>query len=42
LHFSPDFTDKLANEMKPSTTVIVTDYVMVRKPIADSGYFAAE
>jgi hypothetical protein len=42
LRFSPDFADKLANEMKPGTTVIVTDYAVVRKPIADSGYFAAE
>jgi hypothetical protein len=42
LRFSPDFADKLANEMKPGTTVIVTDYTVVRKPIADSSYFAAE
>jgi hypothetical protein len=42
LHFSPDFADKLANEMKPGTTVIVTDNAVVRKPIADSGYFAAD
>jgi hypothetical protein len=31
----------LANEMKPGTTVIVTDYPVVRKPVADSTYFAA-
>jgi hypothetical protein len=42
LRFSPDFADKLANEMKPGTIVIVTDYPVVRKPIADSGYFAAD
>src|SRR5205814_3930665 len=42
LRFSPDFADKLANEMKPGTTVIVTDYPVVRKPVADSTYFAAD
>jgi len=41
LRFSPDFADKLANELKPGTTVIVTDYAVVRKPVADSTYFAA-
>jgi hypothetical protein len=40
LRFSPDFADKLANEMKPGTTVIVTDYPVVRNPKADSTYFA--
>jgi hypothetical protein len=42
LRFSPDFADKLANEMKPGTTVIVTDYPVVRKPVADSTYFAVK
>jgi hypothetical protein len=42
LRFSPDFADKLAIEMKPGTTVIVTDYPVVRKPVADSTYFAAK
>ena len=41
LQFSPDFADKLANELKPGTTVIVTDYPIVRKPIAQSDVFAA-
>ena len=40
LRFSPDFADKLANEMKPGTTVIVTDYPVVRKPTTDSTVFA--
>src|SRR6201987_5989719 len=40
LHFSPDFADKLANEMKPGTTVIVTDNAVVRKPKSDSTFFA--
>ena len=40
LRFSPDFADKLANELKPGTTVIVTDYPVVRKPKSDSTYFA--
>lgn len=42
LHFSPDFADKLANELNPGTTVIVTDLPVVKKPVADSSYFAAE
>jgi hypothetical protein len=42
LHFSPDFADKLANELKPGTTVIVTDYPVVRKPKSDSTYFAVD
>jgi len=33
LHFSPDFADKLASELKPGTTVIVTDYTAVRNPV---------
>jgi hypothetical protein len=41
LHFSPDFADKLANELKPGTTVIVTDYPAVRKPVTQSDVFAA-
>jgi hypothetical protein len=40
LHFSPDFADKLANELKPGTTVIVTDYTVVRKPKTQSDVFA--
>jgi hypothetical protein len=41
LQFSPDFADKLAKELKPGTTVIVTDYPVVRKPVAQSDVFAA-
>ena len=41
LQFSPDFADKLANELKPGTTVIVTDYPVVRKPVTQSDVFAA-
>src|SRR3954447_8871050 len=40
LHFSPDFADKLANELRPGTTVIATDYPVVRKPVARSDVFA--
>ena len=36
-----DAADKLANEMKLGTTVIVTDYPVVREPTTDSTYFAA-
>src|SRR5258705_1946479 len=42
LHFSPDFADKLANELKPGTTVIVTEYPVIRKPFADNKYFSAD
>jgi len=40
LQFSPDFADKLANELKPGTTVIVTDTPVVRKPVTRSDVFA--
>jgi hypothetical protein len=36
LHFSPDFADKLANELKPGATVIITDYPVVRKQKPDA------
>ena len=42
LNFSPDFADKLANELKPGTTVIVTDYPAVRNPVTQSDVFAAK
>jgi len=41
LRFSPELANKLADEIKPGTTVIVTDSQIVRKPVADSTYFAA-
>src|SRR3954454_19197043 len=41
LSFSPDFADKLAIELNSGTTVTVTDYPVVRKPVADSTYFAS-
>ena len=40
LRFNPDFAHKVADAMKPGTTVIVTDQQVVRKPTADSTYFA--
>ena len=40
LRFSPDFADKLANELKPGTTVIVTDLPVIRKPVTQSDVFA--
>ena len=40
LRFSADFADKLANELQPGTTVIVTDHAVVRRPKADSTFFA--
>jgi L,D-transpeptidase catalytic domain len=42
IHFNPQFAQKLADEIKPGTTVIVTDQPVVRKLTADSTYFAAK
>jgi len=42
IHFNPEFAQKLADEIKPGTTVIVTDQPVVRKPKPDSTYFAAQ
>lgn len=41
IRFNTDFAQKLADEIKPGTTVIVTDQPVVRNPVADSTYFAA-
>jgi hypothetical protein len=41
IRFNTEFAQKLADEIKPGTTVIVTDQQVVRNPIADSTYFAA-
>jgi len=41
IRFNTDFAQKLADEIKPGTTVIVTDLPAVRKPVPDSTYFAA-
>jgi lipoprotein-anchoring transpeptidase ErfK/SrfK len=42
IRFNPDFAQKLADEIEPGTTVIVTDQPVVRNPIPDSTYFAAK
>ena len=42
IRFNPEFAQKLADEIKPGTTVIVTDQPVVRNPTADSTYFAAK
>jgi hypothetical protein len=42
IRFNTEFAQKLADEIRPGTTVIVTDQPVVRKPIADSTYFAVE
>jgi hypothetical protein len=42
IRFNTDFAQKLADEIKPGTTVIVTDQPVVRNPIPDSTYFAAK
>jgi len=41
IQFNTEFAQKLADEIKPGTTVIVTDQQVVRNPTADSTYFAA-
>jgi len=41
LRFSPEFATKVADEIAPGTTVIVTDSQVVRKPVVDSTYFAS-
>jgi hypothetical protein len=41
LRLSPAFAQKVADEITPGTTVIVTDTPVVRKPAIDSTYFAA-
>jgi hypothetical protein len=41
LRFSPEFAHKVADEIAPGTTVIVTDAPVVRKPVVDSTYFAS-
>jgi hypothetical protein len=42
IHFNTDFAQKLADELKPGATVIVTDQQVVRNPIPNSTYFAAQ
>ena len=41
LRFSPEFAHKVADEIAPGATVIVTDAPVVRKPVLDSTYFAS-
>ena len=41
LRFSAELAQKVADEIAPGTTVIVTDAPVVRKPVVDSTYFAS-
>ena len=41
LHFSPEFGQKVADQLQPGATVVVTDQVVARKPGGDAGIFAA-
>src|ERR1044071_3520205 len=41
IRFNTEFAQKLPDQIKPGTTVIVTDQPVVRNPTADSTYFAA-
>jgi hypothetical protein len=40
LRFNPEFAQKVTDEIKPGTTVVVTDQPVVRKPKSDSTFFA--
>jgi hypothetical protein len=40
LHFNTEFAQKLADEIKPGTTVVVTDQPVVRELKSDSTFFA--
>jgi len=40
LRFNTEFAQKLADEIKTGTTVVVTDHPVVRKPKSDSTFFA--
>ena len=40
LRFNPEFAQKVADEIKPGTTVLITDEPVVRKPKSDSTFFA--
>ena len=41
LRFSPEFGQKVADQITPGTTVVITDQPVVRKSVPDSSYFAA-
>ena len=41
LRFSTEFAHKVADEIAPGTTVVLTDAPVVRKPVVDSTYFAS-
>ncbi len=41
LRFNPEFANKVAGEIAPGTTVILTAAPVVRKPVVDSTYFAS-
>jgi hypothetical protein len=41
LRFNPEFAQKVADEIKPGTTVLITDEPVVRKPKSDSTFFAS-
>jgi lipoprotein-anchoring transpeptidase ErfK/SrfK len=40
IRFNTEFAQKLADTIKPGTTVLVTDQPVVRKPVSDATYFA--
>jgi L,D-transpeptidase catalytic domain len=42
IRFNTDFAQRLSDQLRPGTTVIVTDQPVVRNPVADSTYFATK
>ena len=40
LRFNPEFAQKVADEIQPGTTVVITDQPVVREPKSDSTFFA--
>ena len=40
LRFNPELGKKVADEIQPGTTVVITDQPVVRKPKSDSTFFA--
>jgi len=42
LRFNPEFAQKVVDEIKPGTTVVITDQPVVRKPKSDPTFFAVK
>ena len=42
LRFNPEFAQKVVDEIKPGTTVVITDQPVVQKPKSDPTFFAVK